>query len=42
MAARNVRIRGIYEGYDTYSRVSMGKLEDLEVFDSVFSEVFVG
>ena len=40
MAARNVQIRGIYEGYDTYSRVSMGRLEELEVFDRVFSEVF--
>ena len=40
MAARNVQIRGIYEGYDTYSRVSMGRLEELEVFDQVFTEVF--
>ncbi len=42
MAARKVQIRGIYEGYDTYSRVSMGRLEELEIFDRVFSEVFGG
>ena len=40
MAARDVRIRGAYEGYDTFSRVSMGRLEDLEIFDRVFSDVF--
>lgn len=40
MAARNVKIRGIYEGYDTYSRVSMGRIEELEVFDRIFSEVY--
>jgi histidinol-phosphate aminotransferase len=40
MAARNVRIRGVYEPYPNFSRVSMGKLEDLEVFDRVFSEVY--
>ena len=40
MAARNVRIRGAYEGYDTFSRVSMGRLEELEIFDRVFSDVF--
>ena len=33
MAARNIKIRGIYEGYDTYSRVSMGRIEELEIFD---------
>ena len=40
MAARDVRIRGAYDGYDTFSRVSMGRLEELEIFDRVFSEVF--
>lgn len=40
MAARNVRIRGIYQTYDTWSRVSMGKLEDLETFDRIFTEVY--
>ena len=42
MAARNVKIRGIYEGYDTYSRVSMGRIEELEIFDRIFSEVYAG
>ena len=40
MAKRNIRIRGIYEGYSTYARVSMGRIEELEVFDRVFSEVY--
>ena len=40
MAARNVKIRGVYAGYDTYSRVSMGRIEELRVFDRVFSEVY--
>ncbi len=40
MAENNVIIRGIYEGFDTYSRVSMGRIEELEVFDRVFSEVY--
>jgi histidinol-phosphate aminotransferase len=42
MAENNVIIRGIYEGFDTYSRVSMGRIEELEVFDRVFSEVYAG
>jgi hypothetical protein len=42
MAARNVKIRGIYTGYDTYSRVSMGRIEELDIFDQVFSEVYTG
>ena len=40
MAEKNVIIRGIYEGFDTYSRVSMGRIDDLEAFDRVFSEVY--
>lgn len=40
MEARNIQIRGTYQTYSTWSRVSMGKLEDLEVFDRVFTEVF--
>ena len=40
MAARNIRIRGIYESYDTYSRVSMGRIEELQIFDRVFGEVY--
>ena len=42
MAARNVKIRGIYAGYDTYSRVSMGRIEELEIFDRIFDEVYAG
>ena len=42
MAARNIKIRGIYEGYDTYSRVSMGRIEELEIFDRIFDEVYAG
>ena len=42
MAEQNIQIRGIYQTYDTYSRVSMGRLEDLEVFDRVFTEVYNG
>ena len=42
MAARNIKIRGIYEGYDTYSRVSMGRIVELEIFDRVFGEVYAG
>ncbi|MEZ5557579.1 MAG: histidinol-phosphate transaminase [Pseudomonadales bacterium] len=40
MLERGVRIRGAYKPYDTWSRVSMGKLEDLEVFGRVFHEVY--
>ncbi len=40
MLARNVRIRGGYDGYGTYTRVSMGRLEDLEIFDRVFTETY--
>ena len=40
MLERNVQIRGTYQTFSTYSRVSMGKLEDLEVFDRVFTEVY--
>jgi len=42
MAENNVMIRGAYEGYDRYSRVSMGRIEELEVFDRVFGEVYAG
>ena len=42
MAERNVRIRGTYEGYSMFSRVSMGRIEELEVFDRIFSEVYTG
>ncbi len=40
MQERNVYIRGIYAPYTTWSRVSMGRMEDLEVFARVFSEVY--
>jgi histidinol-phosphate aminotransferase len=32
MAERNVLIRGIYRDYTSWSRVSMGKLEDVEMY----------
>jgi histidinol-phosphate aminotransferase len=40
MAARNVLIRGSVGGPDNFARVSMGKLEDIEVFSRVFTEVY--
>lgn len=40
MEARNIRIRGTFQTYSHYSRVSMGKLEDLKTFDRVFTEVY--
>lgn len=39
MAQEGVLINGGYTGYPTFIRVSMGKLEDLEVFDRVFKRV---
>lgn len=38
---RNVHIRGIYRPYTTWSRVSMGRIEDLERFAAAFEEVLV-
>lgn len=40
MAERNILIRGSMGGPENYARVSMGKLEDLEVFDRVFTEAY--
>ncbi len=40
MDERGVLIRGSFEGYPNYSRISMGKIADLEVFDQVFTEVY--
>lgn len=40
MEERNIQIRGTYQTFTNYSRVSMGKLEELEVFDRVFTEVY--
>jgi len=42
MARQNVIIRDAYDGYDTYSRVSMGRLDELAVFDRVFGEIYAG
>ena len=40
LSAENVQIRGAYEPFTNYSRVSMGKLEDLKKFDEIFTRVF--
>jgi len=40
MEARSIQIRGTYQTFSNYSRVSMGKLEELEVFDRMFTEVY--
>ena len=41
MAKRNVLIRGSFdEKYPNHTRVSMGKIEDIKVFQNVFTEVF--
>jgi histidinol-phosphate aminotransferase len=32
MASRNVLIRGIYRDYTNWSRVSMGKIEDVKMY----------
>lgn len=40
MAERDVLIRGSFDGYPNYTRVSMGKIEDIEVFQEVFTDVF--
>lgn len=40
MAERNILIRGQFDLYPTYTRVSMGRIEDIEVFQRVFTEVF--
>jgi histidinol-phosphate aminotransferase len=40
MAERNILIRDSMGGPPNFTRVSMSKLEDLEVFDSVFTEVY--
>lgn len=40
MANEGVLINGGYVGYQNYVRVSMGKLEDLQIFDRVFKRVF--
>ena len=40
MAERGILIRGSFPLYPNYSRVSMGRLEELEIFDRVFTEVY--
>ena len=42
MAKRNVQIQGGYADYPTYIRISMGKLEDLKIFDRVFRSLYPG
>jgi histidinol-phosphate aminotransferase len=42
MLERKVQIRRAYPPYDNFSRVSTGKLEDLETFARVFHEVYTG
>ena len=41
MAAEGVLINAGYEGYPSYLRISMGKLEDLKTFDRVFKRVML-
>jgi len=40
MRERNVEIRRSYAPYDTHMRVSMGKLDELEIFADVFDELY--
>ena len=42
MAERKILIRGRYGQYPDYIRVSMGKIEDIETFQAVFTDVFRG
>ncbi|MGI9260669.1 MAG: pyridoxal phosphate-dependent aminotransferase [Woeseiaceae bacterium] len=42
LRAERVMIRGAYQPFTNYSRVSMGKIEDLKVFDEVFTRVYQG
>jgi histidinol-phosphate aminotransferase len=40
MAKHKVQIHNLYAGYENFSRVSMGKIEDLEIFSDVFDRVY--
>lgn len=40
MKDRGILINGNYSGFPTWSRVSMGRLEHLQMFSKVFDEVF--
>ena len=42
MAEYKVQIHPLYAGYENFSRVSMGKIEDLQVFSKVFDRVYGG
>jgi histidinol-phosphate aminotransferase len=42
MAERKILIRGRWPSYPDYIRVSMGKIEDIETFQAVFTDVFRG
>jgi histidinol-phosphate aminotransferase len=42
MAERKVLIRGRWPPYSDYIRVSMGRIEDIEVFQSVFTDLIRG
>lgn len=40
MRKRNVYVHRAYPRYETYMRVSMGKLDDLKIFSEVFSDLY--
>jgi len=40
MRERNVHVHRAYPDFETYMRVSMGKLEDIEIFSDVFGELY--
>jgi len=40
MRERNVHVHRAYPNYENYMRVSMGKLEDIEIFSDVFGELY--
>jgi histidinol-phosphate aminotransferase len=42
MAERKILIRGRWPSYPDYIRVSMGKIEDIETFQTVFTDVLRG
>lgn len=42
LASHNVIVRGVFDQYRTYSRVSMGRIEDLKVFDRAVTEILGG
>lgn len=42
MAERKILIRGRWPTHPDYIRVSMGKIEDIEVFQNAFTDLFRG